>query len=137
MHVQGITYRVFRKRSFIMIGDKIRELRDKNGLTQSSLAKRLQISRSAVNAWEMGISVPSTQYIVELADYFNVSTDYILEIGNDETVNISFLTESEKEIVYRLLKYFKKCHHLPETIKADTGFQANEDLAEILNSGEI
>ena len=120
-----------------MIGENIKNLREENNYSQTALAKRLGISRSAVNAWEMGISVPSTQYIVELADYFNVSTDYILEIGNDETVNISFLTESEKEIVYRLLKYFKKCHHLTETIKADPGFQANEDLAEILNSGEI
>ena len=55
-----------------MIGEKIRELRDKNGLTQSYLARRLHVSRSTVNAWEMGISIPSTQYVVELASYFNV-----------------------------------------------------------------
>ena len=120
-----------------MIGDKIKELREKNGLTQSYLARRLQISRSAVNAWEMGISVPSTQYIVELASYFNVSTDYILEINNDEMVNITFLSETEKEIMYRLLKYFKHCHALTDIIKEDSSFRQNEDLTELLFSGEL
>ncbi len=120
-----------------MIGEKIRELRDKNGLTQSYLARRLHVSRSTVNAWEMGISIPSTQYIVELASYFNVSADYILGIGNNEMINISFLSETEKEIVYRLLKYFKQSHHLTDVIRENPSLLKNDDLAKILNSGEI
>ena len=51
----------------VMIADTIKNLRQQSGLTQSDLAKRLNITRSSVNAWEMGISIPSTQYIVELA----------------------------------------------------------------------
>ena len=51
-------------------------------MTQAELAKKLGITRSSVNAWEMGISVPSTQYIVELALLYNVSTDYLL--GQDK-----------------------------------------------------
>ena len=50
-----------------MIADKIKLLREKSGLTQAELAKQIGITRSGVNAWEMGISVPSTHYIVELA----------------------------------------------------------------------
>ena len=48
-----------------MISDKIKILREQKGLTQAALAKKLGITRSSVNAWEMGISVPSTQYVVE------------------------------------------------------------------------
>ena len=59
-----------------MIADRIKKLRQQFGLTQSDLAKKLNITRSSVNAWEMGISVPSTQYVVELAGIFKVSTDY-------------------------------------------------------------
>ena len=59
--------------------DRIKKLRQQFGLTQSDLAKKLNITRSSVNAWEMGISIPSTQYIVELAELFKVSTDYNLD----------------------------------------------------------
>ena len=50
-----------------MIADRIKSLREQQNRTQSDLAKQLGITRSSVNAGEMGISVPSTQYIVELA----------------------------------------------------------------------
>ena len=91
-----------------MIGERIKEVREKNGLTQALLAKKLGISRSAVNAWEMGISVPSAQYLIELSRLFKVSTDYILEVECQETLDITFLDEDEKAIIYSLLNYFKK-----------------------------
>ena len=56
-----------------MISDTIKELREKNDYTQTALAKKLGLSRSAINAWEMGVSVPSTSYLMELAKLFNVS----------------------------------------------------------------
>lgn len=52
-----------------MISDTIKELREKNDYTQTALAKKLGLSRSAINAWEMGVSVPSTSYLMELANY--------------------------------------------------------------------
>ena len=46
------------------IGERIRYLRDKMGYTQTYLAKKLGISRSAVNGWEMSIAAPSLSNIV-------------------------------------------------------------------------
>lgn len=63
-----------------MVADKIKLLREKNNLTQSALAKKLNVTRSSVNAWEMGISVPSTALLVDIAKLFHVSTDYLLGI---------------------------------------------------------
>lgn len=80
-----------------MIGEQIKETREKNNLTQSALAKRLGISRSAVNAWEMGISIPSAQYLIELSKLFNVTTDYLLGLDTRETIDISSLDEAEKK----------------------------------------
>ncbi len=91
-----------------MVGERIKEIREKNGLTQSSLAKKLNISRSAVNAWEMGVSIPSAQYLIELSRLFKVSVDYLLELDRAERVDISFLSEEEKKMLYSLLNYFKK-----------------------------
>ena len=91
-----------------MIGERIKETRGRNGLTQTALAKRLGISRSAVNAWEMGISIPSAQYLIELSNQFNVSVDFLLERSTEEMVDITFLSEEEKHMIYIFLNYFKK-----------------------------
>lgn len=92
----------------MMIADKIKTLRQQTGLTQTELAKKLNITRSSVNAWEMGISIPSTQYVVELADLFKVTTDYILGYNNDRVINISSLTEEQSKILFALIQHFTK-----------------------------
>ncbi len=92
----------------IMIADTIKKLRQQFGLTQSDLAKRLNITRSSVNAWEMGISIPSTQYVVELAGLFKVSTDYILGLSRDSVINTASLTDEQTKILFTLVQYFNK-----------------------------
>ena len=91
-----------------MIANKIKILRENKGLSQKALADKLGITRSSVNAWEQGISVPSTQYIVELAHLFEVSTDYLLNFKNDKAINIEGLNEKEIKIVLELIEYFKQ-----------------------------
>lgn len=100
-----------------MIGERIKETRGRNGMTQSELARKLGISRSAVNAWEMGISIPSAQYLIELSNQFNVSVDYLLERNTQEMVDISFLSEEEKHIIYVFLDYFKKYENTMQALK--------------------
>ena len=63
------------------LADRLKTLRDSSGYTQAEIARSFGISRSSVNSWEMGLSVPSTQYIVELAKKYNVSTDYLLGLN--------------------------------------------------------
>ena len=93
-----------------MVADRIKALREENRMTQSDLARKLSITRASVNAWEMGISVPSTQYIVELAGIFNVSTDYLLSVAPSASINISGLTEADVRIVYALIEHLSKSH---------------------------
>lgn len=90
-----------------MIAEKIKFLREQKGYTQTELAKKLGITRSGVNAWEMGISVPSTQYIVELSGIFSVSTDYLLGVEKTSTIDVSGLTETDIEMIYKLADYLK------------------------------
>ena len=93
-----------------MISDKIKLLRTERKLTQSDIAKELGITRSSVNAWEMGISVPSTQYIVELALFFNVSSDYLLEITGHSFVSTDGLSEEQNRMI--LYDNFAKAYGL-------------------------
>lgn len=95
-----------------MIAERIKFLREQKAYTQTELAKKLGITRSSVNAWEMGISVPSTQYIVELSNIFSVSTDYLLGVEKTSTIDISGLTEKDIEMVYTLAEYLKTKNRL-------------------------
>ena len=90
-----------------MVSDRIKYLREKNNLTQSELARKLNVTRSSVNAWEMGVSVPSTALIVDVAKLFHVSSDYLLGIKESSTLEISLLSDKETMIVYELVQYFK------------------------------
>lgn len=66
------------------------------------------MTRSAVNAWEMGLSIPTTQYVAELAQLFHVSADYMLGLDNTESIFIGNLSEAEKHILYSLINYFQE-----------------------------
>ncbi len=66
-------------KTFEEMGKTIRELRIKKGLTQNELAKSIKVSVSSIARWESGkIELTKASYIILLADYFGVSTDYIL-----------------------------------------------------------
>lgn len=118
-----------------MVGERIKELREQNGYTQSELAKKLRLSRSAVNAWEMGTSVPSTQFLVELSTLFNTSTDYILGINKDESIDISYLTNNEKEMIYAMMNHFRKYHYALDTLHDGGYVHPDEDYEELYKSG--
>lgn len=90
-----------------MIADRIKNLRISCGMTQSDLARKLNITRSSVNAWEMGISTPSTTYVVGLSQLFHVSTDYLLGLSSNVTLDVSHLTDKEIQLVYDLVQYFR------------------------------
>ena len=94
-----------------MVADRIKRLREQYGITQSELAKQLGITRSSVNAWEMGISTPSTQYIVELASLFDVSTDFLLGVENTVSINVSGLSDKDIELINSIVIHLKnrKC----------------------------
>ncbi|MBO5024276.1 MAG: helix-turn-helix transcriptional regulator [Clostridia bacterium] len=91
-----------------MIADKIKLLREKRGYTQAELAKKLGITRSSVNAWEMGVSVPSTHYVVELSLLFNVSTDFLLDMPNSSSVSTEGLSSREIASVIEIIECFRE-----------------------------
>lgn len=60
------------------IGEKIKELREKNGKTQLDVSKALDVTYQTIYKYEKGIAVPPADAILKLAEYFNVTTDYLL-----------------------------------------------------------
>lgn len=89
-----------------MICDMIKKLREDAGLSQSELAKKLDVTRSSVNAWEMGLSTPTTHYVVELAKLFHISSDYLLGLESNRMLVLDGYSKTEIELLYNLIRYF-------------------------------
>ena len=89
-----------------MICDRIKQLREQAGYSQAQLAKRLDVTRSSVNAWEMGLSMPTTQYVVTLAKLFHVSADYLLGLTASSSIVLDGYTQEKIEMLYKLIRYF-------------------------------
>ena len=63
------------------IGQIIKGLRKRNGLTQSKLAEIIHVSDKTISKWELGLSVPESDILVKLSEYFNVSVEDLIK-GN-------------------------------------------------------
>lgn len=61
--------------------EKILNLRTQYGYSQETLAEKLNVSRQAVSKWESGTTLPETDKVIALSDFFGVSTDYLLKDG--------------------------------------------------------
>ena len=58
---------------------RLRELRKAKGISQLKLAMDLHTNQNTISRYETGEREPGIAEIIALADYFNVSTDYLLE----------------------------------------------------------
>lgn len=90
------------------LAEKIKTLREKLGITQAELARRLGITRSSVNGWEMGLSVPSTPILVELSQTFNVSVDYLLGLKHEKVIHVDSLSPKEVAVLVELVNCFEE-----------------------------
>jgi transcriptional regulator with XRE-family HTH domain len=61
-----------------MFGNRIRDLREDNDLTQEQLSRYLHITRSALANYENEFREPPYTVLIQIADFFNVSLDYLL-----------------------------------------------------------
>ena len=61
---------------------RIKALREDKGLSQSQLAKLTNISQAAISLWEDGQRLPNAEAIITMAQFFGVSTDYILGLAD-------------------------------------------------------
>ncbi len=67
----------------MILADKIIEERKRIGLSQEELAEKLDVSRQAVSKWEGAQSIPDINRILQMAEIFGVSTDYLLKEDAD------------------------------------------------------
>ena len=61
-----------------MIQDTIKDERNKRSLSQLALSKLIGVSQQTIGSWETGRTSPDLLMLVNLADFFDVTTDYLL-----------------------------------------------------------
>lgn len=68
-----------------LFNDRLKELRNERSLTQEQLANKLDIPSATIRRLEVSNSIPRRDRLVLLANFFNVSTDYLLGETDDKT----------------------------------------------------
>ena len=101
------------KKTMHTFPERLKDLRDRLGYTQSDLAKKLSITRASVNAWEMGISAPSTSWLVELSNLFHVTTDYLLGLDDCITIRTNTLSDRAVTAILNTVEaFYENCNEL-------------------------
>lgn len=78
-----------------MLNDRIKELRQAKRMTQVDLAKRLGLTKQCVSNWENDNVLPSVEMLSRIADFFGVSTDYLLCRDDGQTLDVNGLSPDE------------------------------------------
>lgn len=78
---------------------RLRKLMTAREVTMTALANALGISRQAVSQYQDGSTQPNMQKLIEIANYFNVSTDYLLGLTDTQSTN----ADAQKAIAYTKL----------------------------------
>ncbi len=92
----------------------IKRLREEKGLSMSQLAKELNTTKSSVNMWENGNSIPREQTLVKISDYFNVSIDHLYGIDKRD-LQLQRVQQLQKKTNIRA----EKIKHAVDTLNND------------------
>lgn len=92
----------------VNFGDKLRTLRTEAGMTQTDLAKRLNITKSVVSYYELQERTPSPDVLIKLANVFHVSTDYLLGINHKKMIDVSDLSDEDMRFLLITIETLKK-----------------------------
>ena len=101
-----------------MLGNRLQELRTSKKMTQDDMANLLNIKRQTYSAYERGISFPDINSVSYMADFFNVSVDYILgktdiptvptpEQNNEFSEALKDFSEEERHQIENYIKFIK------------------------------
>ncbi len=89
----------------MQFNEKLKKLRSEKGISQSALAEKIFVSRSAVAKWENGLGLPSEQSLSMLADFFGVEVSELLSdpLGEKVIVNKNTTISSQKIWIISIL----------------------------------
>ena len=87
-----------------MLNENIKQLRCAMNISQVELANKLGVSKQCVSNWENDNVLPSIEMLVKIAKFFNVSTDFILDLDDKNTIDVSHLSIEEISHIKMIIK---------------------------------
>ena len=77
------------------LNENIKALRLQSGMNQVEFAKKMSVTKQCVSKWENDNVLPSIEMLVKMADYFGVTTDFLLGREADTQLNADGLTQEQ------------------------------------------
>lgn len=94
------------------LGERIIALRKERDISQTELARRLNVSRQAVSKWEQGTSSPDTAKLIQLAQILETDVEYLATGIRPEpksvVLNVVETVEKEKVVVREVIRHVKR-----------------------------
>jgi transcriptional regulator with XRE-family HTH domain len=87
--------------------NKLKLLRISKGLSQEKLAKRINVTKSMISAYENSVRLPSYDVLTKIALFFNVSIDYLFGFDDRQFLDTTDLTENQIAILSNIIDEFK------------------------------
>lgn len=97
--------------SYCEFGDNLKALRKKRNLTQSELGSNIGLSKAVISKYENGLGYPTFDVLIRFANFFGVTTDYLLGVEHGKTIDVTGLTEQQIDILHYLIAEFRKSLH--------------------------
>ena len=92
----------------MMLNENIKILRTSRNMNQVELAKALCVTKQCVSNWENDNVVPSIDMLCKIADFFNVTTDYLLGREEKRIIDVSLLNEEQISHIIYIVNSFSK-----------------------------
>ena len=89
-------------------GNKLKELRMQNGLTQQQLATQLGVTKSVISFYERQERTPSPEVLRKMAAIFRVCSDFLLDIDRTKRLDVSDLDDDDIQLVSLLIDTLRR-----------------------------
>lgn len=89
-------------------GITLKQLRKSKNLTQAELGQHIGLSKAVISKYENGLGFPTFDVLIHFAKYFNVSTDYLLGVKQNRTIDVSDLTDGQINTLFAIIDEYRK-----------------------------
>lgn len=113
-------------------GERLQELRKQKKITRDELAKALKLSYSAIAKYETNVRKPDQDTLKKIADFFDVTVDYLLGRSNHRK-----LTKKDEKDISKIIEETKQKIENTEGLMLDGEILGPEDIESIINAMRV